>query len=567
MNQILRVNLTEGKVTTEPVADRYRNLGGRALTAQILIDEVDPGCEPLGKRNKLVFAPGLLGGSFLSSSSRLSVGGKSPLTGGIKEANAGGTAGAALSKLGIKALIIEGENHSGRCQYLYVNKELVELRPAEMAGQGVYASAKLLYERYRGNASLILIGPAGERGYTAAGITNTDAQGRPCRFLGRGGLGAVMGVKGLKAIVIDPSGAEAINYHDRKAFQALNKEIVKLLKENPATGEIYPKYGTAAMATRTNAINALPTRNFSAGSFECANRIDGEYLHHVISTRGGEGETTHACMPGCVIKCSNIFADTEGKEVVAPLEYETIGLMGSNLGIGSLDHIARLNYICNDLGLDTIEMGAAIGVAMDQGLIPFGDAEKAAALLDEVSENTILGRVLGHGALMTGRVLGSRRIPVAKGQAMPAYDPRGVKGLGVTYATSPMGADHTAGNTIRAEVDHTDPKSQPGLSRNAQLISMIADSMGLCLFVMPALGAHLDKLAKIYEFFSGRSITDQDMRKAAAEALGVEREFNRRAGLGPAQDRLPEFMTDEPLPVTQSVFDVPAEELIKMNQE
>ncbi|MBM4235982.1 MAG: aldehyde ferredoxin oxidoreductase [Firmicutes bacterium] len=567
MDKIIRVNLSEGTITTEPVPEKYRALGGRSLTGKIILDEVDPGCEPLGLRNKLVFAPGLLGGSFLSSSSRLSVGGKSPLTGGIKEANAGGTAAGALSKLGIKALIIEGESPLDYFQYLYVDQEKIELRPAEMAGQGVYSAAKLLFERYGDKASLILIGPGGERGYRAAGITNTDVQGRPSRFLGRGGLGAVMGVKGLKAIVIDPTGAEAIDYHDRKAFQELNKEMVKLLKENPVTGGVYPKYGTAAMATRTNAIHALPTRNFSAGSFECANRIDGEYLHYIITSRGGAGDTTHACMPGCVIKCSNIYPDAEGKELVAPLEYETIGLMGSNLSIGNLDDIARLNYLCNDLGLDTIEMGATIGVAMDQGLLTFGDADGAAALLGEVAEDTLLGKVLGQGALITGKVLGSRRIPVAKGQSMPAYDPRGVKGLGVTYATSPMGADHTAGNTIRAEVDHTDPAPQPALSRRAQPLAMIADFMGLCLFVMPALGAHLDKLGQICEQYCGLKISGDELLAAAEKALQVEREFNRRAGLSPAQDRLPEFMMDEPLPVSGSVFDVSLDELRKINEE
>jgi len=567
MDKIIRVNLSEGTITTEPVPEKYRALGGRSLTGKIILDEVDPGCEPLGLRNKLVFAPGLLGGSFLSSSSRFSVGGKSPLTGGIKEANAGGTAAGALSKLGIKALIIEGESPLDYFQYLYVDQEKIELRPAEMAGQGVYSAAKLLFERYGDKASLILIGPGGERGYRAAGITNTDVQGRPSRFLGRGGLGAVMGVKGLKAIVIDPTGAEAIDYHDRKAFQELNKEMVKLLKENPVTGGVYPKYGTAAMATRTNAIHALPTRNFSAGSFECANRIDGEYLHYIITSRGGAGDTTHACMPGCVIKCSNIYPDAEGKELVAPLEYETIGLMGSNLSIGNLDDIARLNYLCNDLGLDTIEMGATIGVAMDQGLLTFGDADGAAALLGEVAEDTLLGKVLGQGALITGKVLGSRRIPVAKGQSMPAYDPRGVKGLGVTYATSPMGADHTAGNTIRAEVDHTDPAPQPALSRRAQPLAMIADFMGLCLFVMPALGAHLDKLGQICEQYCGLKISGDELLAAAEKALQVEREFNRRAGLSPAQDRLPEFMMDEPLPVSGSVFDVSLDELRKINEE
>lgn len=565
MDKIIRLNLTDGTIGKEQVAEKYKKLGGRALTAQILSDEVDPACEALGKHNKLVFAPGLLGGSFLSSSSRLSAGGKSPLTGGIKEANAGGTAALALSKLGIKALIIEGESSTTYNKYLYISKDQMELRPAENAGLGVYRSAGLLFERYGPKVSLILIGPAGERGYSAAGITNTDMQGRPSRFMGRGGLGAVMGVKGLKAIVLDPRGVETISYHDRKAFQELNKELVKMLKENPATGETYPKYGTAAMATRTNALNALPTRNFSAGSYEFANRIDGEYLYEVITKRGGKGETTHSCMPGCVIKCSNIYAGSDGQEIVAPLEYETIGLMGSNLGIGNLDDIARLNYTCNDLGLDTIEMGAVIGVAMDQGLIPFGDADGAAGLLEEVSADTILGRVLGQGAVITGKVLGSRRIPAVKGQAMAAYDPRSIKGLGVTFATSPMGADHTAGNTIRAQVDHTDPQPQVELSRKFQTLAMFADSMGLCVFVMPALGEHLDKLAKLLEHYKGMAGSGQELLDAATAALRVEREFNLQAGLGPAHDNLPEFMREEQLPVTGSIFDLAAEELQKVH--
>jgi aldehyde:ferredoxin oxidoreductase len=563
----MRLNLSDGTIITEPVPEKYAQLGGRSLTSQIILDEVDPGCEPLGSRNKLVFAPGLLGGSFLSSSSRLSVGGKSPLTGGIKEANAGGTAAAALCKLGIKALIIEGESNSQTSMYLYLDKDKAELRRANMAGCGIYESARVIFEQYGDKVSLILIGPGGERGYAAAGLANTDVQGRPSRFLGRGGLGAVMGVKGLKGIVINPTGANMIDYHDRKAFQELNKELVRLIKENPVSGEVYPKYGTAAMASRTNSIHALPTRNFSAGSFEHSDRINGDSLYELITSRGGDGETTHACMPGCVIKCSNVFADSEGKEIVAPLEYETIGLMGSNLGIGSLDDIAKLNYRCNDLGLDTIEMGAALGVAMDSGIIPFGDAKAACGLLEEIANETILGRVLAQGARITGLVLGCRRVPVVKGQGMPAYDPRGVKGLGVTYATSPMGADHTAGNTIRAEVDHTDPKPQVELSRKAQPMAMIADMMGLCLFVMPALGPHLDKLARLYNYYTGIEMSGEGISQAAVRALNIEHEFNRQAGLTPAQDRLPEFMMDEPLPVSGSVFDVPVDELQKATQE
>ena len=564
VDKIIRLNLTDGTISEEQVTDKYKIIGGRALTSEILNDEVDPACEPLGRYNKLIFAPGLLGGSYMSSSSRLSVGGKSPLTGGIKEANAGGTAALALSKLGIKALIIEGESKLDYSQYLYMSSEKMELRPAETAGLGVYESAKLLLKQYGEKVSLLLIGPAGERGYTSAGITNTDPQGRPSRFCGRGGLGAVMGVKGLKAIIVDPSGSQGIQYHDRKAFLELNKELIKMLKENPATGETYPKYGTAAMASRTNALNALPTRNFSQGSFEYTDKIDGDYLYKVIQEREGDGSSTHACMPGCVIKCSNIFADIDGREIVGPVEYETIGLMGSNLGIGNLDDIARLNYICNDLGIDTIETGAAIGVVMDQGLIPFGDAAAAIDLLSEIGNDTVLGKVLGQGAQVTGRVFGCRRVPVVKGQAMAAYDPRGIKGLGVTYATSPMGADHTAGSTARAQVEHTDPEPQVELSKKMQAFSMFADSMGLCLFVLAAFAPHLDKLAKLLEYYSGIKSSEQELLAGAAAALKTEREFNLRAGIGPAHDRIPEFMTEEPIPGIDSVFDVPHEELQKI---
>jgi aldehyde:ferredoxin oxidoreductase len=567
MKKIFRINLNNNSVNIEDAEEKYKKLGGRALTAQILTDEVDPACEPLGRHNKLVFAPGLFGGSYLSSSSRLSVGGKSPLTGGIKESNAGGTAALALSKLGIKALIVEGESNLGYIQYLYISKDKVELRPAETAGLGVYQSAKLLFERYGDKVSLILIGPAGEKGFPTAGITNTDPQGRPSRYCGRGGLGAVMGVKGLKAIVLDPVEASGISYYDRKAFQELNKEMAKILKENPVTGDTYPKYGTAAMVARTNALNALPTRNFSRGNFEHASYINGDYLFSIIKKRGGVGSTTHACMPGCMIKCSNVFVDSSGEELVAPLEYETIGLMGSNLGIGNLDDIARLNYLCNDLGIDTIEMGAAIGVAMDQGLIPFGDSNGAVDLLSEIADDTVLGRVLAHGALITGKIFGSRRIPVAKSQAMAAYDPRAIKGLGVTYATSPMGADHTAGNTIRAQVEHTNPEPQAELSGKAQILSALADSLGFCLFLMPALGAHLDKVSELLGYYSGLKVTPEELLESAGLTLQIERAFNRNAGLGPAHDRLPEFMTEEPLPVIDSVFDVSPEDLKKITEE
>lgn len=565
MDKIIRVNLTEEKITVEPVPGEHRLSGGRGLSAQLVTAEVPPEADPMGLNNKLFIAPGLFAGTAMSSASRLSIGAKSPLTGGIKESNAGGTAAANLARLGIKAIIVEGETGPGELRCLYLGRDKAELHPFARSRTGTYEAARLLREKYSGRVSLILVGPAGEMGLAAAGIAVTDPRGRPARFCGRGGLGAVMGGKGLKAVIIDPEGAPRPGYADRAAFLETTRELVRLLRETPQTGEIYPLYGTAIMVEQTNAMHALPTRNFSSGSFEKAGAIDGESMRRLIEQRGGAGSTTHACMPGCVINCSNIFPDAAGKEIVSPLEYETIGLLGSNCAIGSLDEIARLNYICNDLGLDTIETGAALGVAMEQGLLSFGDAAAAEELLTGIPGGALPGRLIAQGALLTGRILGSRRIPVVKRQAMPAYDPRAVKGFGVTFATSPMGADHTAGSVIRAQVDHTDPKPQPALSKNAQVNCMIVDYLGLCLFTLAALGMHLDRVAALVQHRTGEECTEKMLKDNAARFLALECAFNRRAGFGPAHNRIPEFMKNEPMPGLDTVFDVPDEELDRLH--
>ena len=557
--------MSKGTITTEKVPQEYQLLGGRNLTSRITYDEVPATCEPLGPYNKLIMCPGLLGGSPMSSSSRLSIGGKSPLTGGIKESNSGGTSAFHLARMGIKAVIVEGQCKQEQPLYLYLSKDKVELRPADAKYKGVYHSAQLFQLRYGNKVSVINIGPAGDREFLSAGIATTDPEGRPSRFCARGGLGAVMGSKGLKGVIIDPEGAPGLSYNDEKAFKDKTKELIKLLRESPATGEGYPKYGTPAMAARTNALNGLPTRNFTQGTFECVEYLHGEFMYDLIQKRNGEGTPTHSCMPGCMIRCSSVYPDASGKELVSPLEYETIGLMGSNCGIGNLEDIAQLNYICNDLGVDTIEIGAALGIAMEMGVIPFGDAHAAENLLEEIRNNTVLGKVLAQGCLITGKVLGCKRIPTVKGQAMAAYEPRAIKGFGVTYATTPMGADHTAGSTIRAQVSHTDPKPQPEASRKAQLVSGIADFTGMCMFSLPVLGAQLEDLAKLVNFRYGKDLNADSLLEMSAEMIRTERAFNRKAGIGSAYDQLPEYMTDEPLPGINEVFDVNKEEMKKLH--
>jgi aldehyde:ferredoxin oxidoreductase len=360
--------------------------------------------------------------------------------------------------------------------------------------------------------------------------------------------------------VIDSSGGGAPTLVDEDGFSEAKKYYTKELLAHPQT-TTYADYGTAAMTLMCNGFGGLPTNGFSRGEFEAAEKISGEAMRDLLLARGGDANTTHACMAGCVIRCSNCYANDKGEKIVSPVEYETIGLVGSNLGIDNLDDVARINYLLNDIGLDTIEIGAALGVAAEAGLMEFGDSARAMELVEEIGQGTPLGRVLGNGAEVTGKVFGVRRIPVVKGQAISAYDPRAIKGTGVTYATSPQGADHTAGLTIRAKVDHLDPEGQVEISRDAQLKMAGYDTLGACLFAgfgyAKAPGAIRDLIRARYGWDPGGDV----LKDLGRQTLELEREFNRAAGLGPEDDRLPEWMTQEPLPPHEAVFDVPEEDL------
>jgi aldehyde:ferredoxin oxidoreductase len=313
----------------------------------------------------------------------------------------------------------------------------------------------------------------------------------------------------------------------------------------------------------TSHFGSLPTRGFSEGYFEGWENISGETLRARLLQRGKPSTPTHACMVGCAIQCSNVYATEAGEILTAPLEYETIGLMGSNLGIDDLDTIARLNHEANDLGLDTIDTGAALGVAGRAGILPWGDGAKALALMDEIRRGTALGRILGSGAAIAGKVLGVEQVPVVKGQAMPAYEPRVIKGTGVTYATSPQGADHTAGLTIRAKVDHLNPEGQAKLSRKVQISMAGYDTLGVCIFAgFGFAAAPKDTIARLLRARYGWEDVDEGiLAELGKQTIALEREFNRRAGFTPADDRLPEWMTREPVPPTGAVFDVPEEDL------
>lgn len=558
---VWRVNMRDKTLRREPVPESWERLGGRALLARVMVDEVTPTCDPLGPHNKLVFAPGLLVGHMLSSCDRISIGAKSPLTGGIKESNAGGRTGLQLTHLGIKALIIEDRAPDSELWLLHLGADGARFEPAdEFAGMGVFDVAPPLLERYGDKVAIALIGPGGEMKMAAAGIQNLDKDRVPSRIAARGGLGAVMGSKGLKALVIDGDAGEKPPIADPSGFNRARKAYTKAVLEHPQS-KVYTDYGTAAMTNMCNSFGGLPTRNFSSGQFEGAEQLSGEFMRERLLHRGGDCDTSHACMAGCTIRSSNVYGDQEGEMIVSPLEYETIGLMGANLGIGELDVIAELNQAVNDLGLDSIEIGGSLGVAAEAGLMAFGDGQRALELVAEIREGTPLGRLLGQGAAVVGQVLGVERVPVVKNQTISAYDPRAIKGTGVTYATSPQGADHTSGLTIRAEIDHLDPEGQAEVSRKAQINMAGYDSLGACIFAGFGFAADPEVIPAFLHSRYGWEVGDDVLKALGRESLKLEREFNRRAGFTAAHDRLPEWMTREPLPPHNTVFDVSEEDL------
>ncbi len=572
--QILRINMTDLTATYEPVPEKWARWAGRALTSAIVYDEVDPTCHPLGPSNKLVIAPGWVTGTPAApSSGRTSFGGKSPLTGGIKESNAGGLSGQKIAKLGLAAIIIEGHPVGEKWHTLVITKDGVRFEDAAgLVGLGMYAVDECLWEKYPKTA-VIGIGPAGEMRLSNAGISVNDPENKPGRYAGRGGLGAVMGAKKVKAIVVDDTGGPGVEIVDKALFDQGRRKLTESIQEHALTKKdgALNSFGTAVLVNILNEAGGLPTRNFSAGQFEGAASISGEAIAEAVAERGGEGMTGHGCHPGCVIKCSNIYPDESGQAVASCLEYETVWSLGANCGIDSLDYIASMTRECNDAGLDTIEAGNTIAVAMDGGVLEFGDAEGALELLKEVQKRTPMGRIIGQGVEATARAFGVHRVPTVKGQSMPAYEPRAVKGIGITYATTPMGADHTAGYTIAPEIagvsGKLDPLSEEGkaeLSLTFQAATAFIDSTGYCLFIaFPILdiAKGWEGMAESVAGVTGQPITGADVVEIGKEILKIERLFNEAAGFTSEDDRPPEFMRYEPLPPHNVVWTVTDEQL------
>lgn len=572
MDKILRIDMGAAggpKVTIEPVGD-YAGLGGRATTSLMVNKEVNPLCHALGAENKLVIAPGMLSGSTGAMTGRLSVGCKSPLTGTIKESNAGGQAAQVLARIGYAAVVLEGKPEGDDLYKIYISADEVKVEvDNSLKLMNNYDLVDKLRGQYGDKVAYMSIGSAGERLMHAASIACTDPELRPTRHCGRGGVGAVMGSKRVKAIILDDAGKKHRAPKDPEKYRDANRKFVEGLRKHPVTGEGLPAYGTNILTNVLNEAGGYPTLNFKSGVFEGGAKLSGEAQAELEIKRGGSA--THGCHRGCVIQCSGIFNDADGNYVTKQPEYETVWSHGGHCGIDDLDTVAKLDRMDDDFGLDTIEMGVTIGVAMEAGLAEFGDGAGAIRLMEEVGKGTPLGLVLGSGAGTTGKVFGVEKVPVVKNQAIPAYDPRPIQGIGVTYATTTMGADHTAGYAIATnilkvggDVDPLKTEGQIELSRNLQIATASIDSTGMCLFIAFAIMDQPETFQALLDMlnaFYGTELTGDGVVELGKKVLSAERDFNKRAGFTAADDRLPRYFYTDPIAPHNQTFGMTDEEL------
>ena len=565
--KLVRINLKTETIESEEISKEsdYYLLGARGLTSQLIFDEVPPTCDPLGPENKLIISNGILAGTPFPNSARTSVGAKSPLTNGIKEANVGGRSAMLLARWGIRALILE--NKSNTLKLILINENGIKvISGKEYQGLGNYELHSRLLSKYGKNIGIYSIGPAGEYMMRSASVASNDLEGFPSRHAARGGLGAVMGSKGLKAIIIKPPKGNLTQIHDLKAFREISKPFSQSLAESK---QVFSTFGTSLMMRPMNEIGGIPTKNFRKGSFEKIQNITGEKLNEMITTRGGKNRL--ACSPTCVIRCSNYVVDEEGNHITSSLEYETMALNGTNLMIDNLDSLAKIDHLCDDLGLDCIEFGGTVGVAMDNQKINWGDAEKVFEILDkEIRNNTPIGQLYGNGVKFIGEKLGAKRIPEVKGQGISAYDSRVFKAMGVTYATSPMGADHTSGAAIAGRVpsqhknygELTDDEHKLDLSFELQIYTAIMDSMGLCYFVGPSY-ENMEILAKAINAMYDLKLNRADIIDIGINILRTEISFNEKAGISQDSNDVPQFFRDEPSDPVNLTYTFSKEELSK----
>ncbi len=548
------IDLNDRTIAKRELAGEAIVKAGRYLIAKTLLELGAATIDPLSPRNPLVFSAGPFAGTSWSNANRTSVGCKSPLTGGIKEANGGGTFSYGLGQQKVAGFTLHGASAGWVVIHFKKDGAIDFDDAAPYLGKGNFEAQGMLHARYGKKVTIALCGPVGEYQGLLAGIAFSDKDGRPARLSARGGVGAVMGSKKVKAVVVDLD--KIPPFEDAKKVNAAIKDYAKMLLADSLVTNFYAKIGTMGMADLQNTLGGLPVRNFSAGRLVDVStgekfKMGGEYISQLNVSRGGEH--THACMPGCVIQCSNVYHDAAGKEVVSPVEYETLGLLGTNCGIGDPDQLAQLNFVANDLGVDTIELGAMLAVLMEAGLGAFGDVKFMADCLAEIRAGTEKGRLWAQGTARVGEHYKVRRIPVIKKQAISAYDPRVVEATGISMMATAQGADHTAGNLPRLKTREMDAATivEQSLAHQARVAAN--DSLGLCIFGMSVTNPNTEFLTAALNAAHGTSLTKDFFEALGRETLRLEAEFNRRAGFTEKDDELPAFFYEEPLPPTNHV--------------
>jgi len=574
MGRILRVDLDEGRWWTESLPEDVARdyLGGRGLGARLLADELPPETDPLDPANRLIFAVGPLTGTPAPTGGRFSLSTLSPLTGCIHDSNAGGSWGVRFKRCGYDALVISGRSNAP-C-WLFVGDDRVEIGDAREAW-GLETDAATDWLRRGGmrlaaaggepsrrgpRPGVLCIGPAGEHGVLMAGIC---VDGR--RMLARGGVGAVMGHKNLKGIVA--LGSRPVTLADPEAFNFVVYESRKLLKANPVTSRGLPQFGTAVLVNLLNTLGALPTRNFTASQFEGARAISGEAMADSILVRRS------ACW-GCPIGCGRVIqgagsdggddeagrpSDSSGRRQEEGPEYESLWALGADCGIGSLPDVVRANRLCNRLGLDTISTGGTIACAMElagTGDISgprFGDAQGQRRLIRDIARREGAGEGLADGSLRFAQRHGADGLAMqVKGLELPAYDPRGLQGQGLAFATSNRGGCHLRANMLTCEglglpkmVDRFATGGRAGILIVLQHSHAAIDSLGVCKFAALALGD--EHWARLLSAATGLRYTTQDLQRVGERVWTLERVYNLRRGFGAAADRLPERLVDVPI--------------------
>lgn len=565
MRKYYHIDLTDKTISTNTLEGVDVIKAGRNLIGKTLLEMGAAGVDPLGPENPLIFSAGPFAGTTFSNANRTSVGCKSPLTGGIKEANGGGTFAYGLGQLHIAGFNLYGAAPDWIVIHFARDGSITFDDAKPYLGLGNFAAANLLYETYSKKVAIALCGPVGEYEGLLAGIAFSDKDLRPSRLAARGGVGAVMGSKRVKAIVVDLDKIPQL--HDKKKVQGAIKEYTQKLLADNVVLNFYNKVGTMGMADLQNYMGGLPVRNFSSGQFaDVGNgevfKMGGDYIGELNTSRGGQ--QTHPCMPGCAIQCSNVYHDADGKELVSPVEYETLGLLGTNCGIGDPDQLAQLNYIANDLGIDTIETGAMLGVLMEAGLAPFGDLQFMINCLSEIRTGTERGKLWAQGTARVGEHYGVKRLPVIKKQAISAYDPRVVEATGISMMATAQGADHTVGNLPRLKTREMEPEQIISQSLLHQTRVAANDSLGLCIFGMTVTNFNQTFMVDALNSAHGTDLTTEFFEALGRETLRFEREFNRQAGFTEADDELPEFFYKEPLPPTDLVARFHAHEVNNM---